>query len=323
MHVAILHHEVAADASQDDRDVLVQADCVAAALEELGHQTSRIACNLNLQQLKSELQRRRPEMIFNLVETLGHTDSLAPIAPLLLEAMQQPFTGAPFEALWVTTSKLKTKRRLRDAGLPTADWLDGEHKPDESLSGRFILKAIFEHASFGMDDDAVVEVNSTSELRQRLSQFAQRLDRPCFAEQYVHGREFNLSLLGNRGNVDVLPPAEIHFEGFAEDKPKIVGYRAKWAAESAEFIGTPRSFVFPPSDRPLLEELKQLARRCWQQFHLRGYARVDFRVDEAGRPWILEINANPCLSPDAGYAAALHEAGISFAAAVERIIGDV
>jgi len=160
------------------------------------------------------------------------------------------------------------------------------------------------------------------ELRQKVFERVERIRRPCFAEQYIEGREFNLSLLGNRGDVQVLPPAEIHFEGFADEKPKIVGYRAKWAAESAEYSGTPRTFQFPPTDRELLDNLIQLARLCWQHFGLRGYARVDFRVDAMGRPWILEINANPCLSPDAGYAAALKEANIPFTTAIERILSD-
>jgi D-alanine-D-alanine ligase len=72
----------------------------------------------------------------------------------------------------------------------------------------------------------------------------------------------------------------------------------------------------------LLCQLAYLARECWHGFGLRGYARVDFRVDQEGNPWILEINANPCLSPDAGFAAALERAGISFPQAVERLLDD-
>jgi D-alanine-D-alanine ligase len=89
-----------------------------------------------------------------------------------------------------------------------------------------------------------------------------------------------------------------------------------------EYINTPRRFEFPLSDRALLDELEALARRCWTAFDLHGYARVDFRVDSDGQPWILEVNANPCLSPDAGFAAALQQDGLSFTDAVERIIAD-
>ena len=121
---------------------------------------------------------------------------------------------------------------------------------------------------------------------------------------------------------EVLPPAEIDFSAFPPAKPRIVGHRAKWQADSFEYHHTPRRFDFPPSDHPLLEQLRHLAQQCWTLFGLRGWVRVDFRVDAAGRPWILEINANPCLTPDAGFAAALGQASIPFDDAIQRILDD-
>jgi D-alanine-D-alanine ligase len=120
----------------------------------------------------------------------------------------------------------------------------------------------------------------------------------------------------------VLPPAEIVFEGYGPDRPRIVDYRAKWDADSFEYTHTPRRFEFPETERLLLKRLTETALAAWRCFGLAGYARVDFRVDDGGRPWILEVNANPCLSPDAGFAAALERAGIPFAMAVDRILGD-
>ena len=157
----------------------------------------------------------------------------------------------------------------------------------------------------------------------------------CFAEAYIEGREFNLSLLASedskgrpvsvgRGKPcpEVLPPAEIRFDSYPAGKVRVVGYRSKWDEDSFEFTHTPRSFDFPDCDNALLVDLKDLALRCWELFDLRGYARVDFRVDGAGRPWILEVNANPCLSPDAGFAAAAARAGLPFTEVLNRIIGD-
>jgi len=77
------------------------------------------------------------------------------------------------------------------------------------------------------------------------------------------------------------------------------------------------------ADGPLLQRLRRFAKSCWALFGLRGYARVDFRVDAEGQPWVLEVNANPCLSPDAGYAASLSRAGIDFDQAVQQILEDV
>ena len=105
-------------------------------------------------------------------------------------------------------------------------------------------------------------------------------------------------------------------------KPRMVGYRAKWVEGSFEYGNTPRRFEFPPEDAGLLRSLVSLSRECWRVFDLRGYARVDFRVDASGRPWVLEINTNPCISPDAGFMAAAERDGLSIEDVVRRIVAD-
>jgi D-alanine-D-alanine ligase len=110
------------------------------------------------------------------------------------------------------------------------------------------------------------------------------------------------------------------FSTFPNGKPHIIGHRAKWHETSFEYHHTPRSFRFPEKDRPLIEHMKRLALICRRLFGLRGYVRIDFRVDDAGQPWILEINTNPCLSPDAGFAAAVQEAGMEYDDAIGRIV---
>ena len=92
--------------------------------------------------------------------------------------------------------------------------------------------------------------------------------------------------------------------------------------ESVEYDRTERRFEFADSDWPLLERLNNLSVQCWRLFALSGYARVDFRIDMLGRPWILEINTNPCILPDSGFAAALERAGISYLKGIQLILED-
>jgi len=179
---------------------------------------------------------------------------------------------------------------------------------------------VFEDASIGIDDSAVVEVAAPGRLPALLAERAARTGGELFAERYVEGRELNLSLLAKDDGVELLPAAEIAFEGFPAGKPRIVGYATKWDEASFEFSHTPRRFGFPAADAALLAELERLARRVWSLFGLSGYARVDFRVDERGRPWILEANANPCLAEDAGFAAAAARANLSLEAVLARIL---
>ncbi|MFN0195726.1 MAG: GNAT family N-acetyltransferase [Planctomycetaceae bacterium] len=327
MHITILHNAVNPDAGPDEQDVLIQLHAVKESLRRLGHDVNEIACTLNLEALSQRLLHQRPDLVFNLVEGLGGTDRLLPTVPALLEHLSIPYTGNRWEALCLTNDKTLCKQRLLQLGLPTPIWMDqageihGDLRWNDSPEPKpFLIKTVSEHASWGLDDDAVVHVHDAKELHRLLLERSTKWKKMCLAEAFIAGREFNLSVLAGDNGPEVLPCAEIDFAEFPAGKPRIVGYRAKWDESSFEAVHTPRTFRFAVEDAPLLEELQQLARRCWKECGLDGYARIDFRVDEQNQPWILEVNANPCLSPDAGFAAALAQAGISFDSAIERIV---
>ena len=335
MHVAILYNRVSLNDSAGDLDVLKQVVAVEQSLRRLGHTHVRIGCHLRIDEVKFSLETENPDVVFNLVESLGGTDQLMPLATILLESLQIPFTGASTLAMLKTTQKLEAKRHLLMFGLPTPAWMTIEHtewhglRNPDAIPTTAIIKAVAEHSSLGMNDDSVVNLADLGSSKSRntslanlIASKADQLATPHFAEDYIDGREFNLSVLATGFGPNVLPPAEIEFEGFPADKPKIVGHDAKWNEHTSEYINTARKFEFAHGDQALLDELQSLARRCWEVFELRGYARVDFRVDADGQPWILEINANPCLSPDAGFAAAVTQAGLSFDTVVERILND-
>jgi D-alanine-D-alanine ligase len=340
MRVAIVHNEVKDESSPDERDVLVQARSVSEALSELGHETLSLACDLDLSAVKRQLEEIMPDIVFNLVESLDGQGRLIHLFPALLDAMKMPYTGSCAEAVQTTSNKIMAKERMAAVKLPTPPWVGpypGDMPPlyqynpaandfsdlkDLGTPLRWIAKSLWEHASIGLVEDVLFVAESPSHIKDILKARAPRLGGACFAEVFVEGREFNLSLLAGPDGPEVLPPAEIIFEGYDEGKLRIVDYRAKWEEDSYEYHHTPRCFDFPETDNKLLSELKQTAVRCWQVFGLGGYVRVDFRVDTHGRVWILEINTNPCLSPDAGYPAALAQAGISLAEAIERVLNN-
>jgi D-alanine-D-alanine ligase len=172
----------------------------------------------------------------------------------------------------------------------------------------------------GLDDSSIVTAADGRQLLARIAECERIWGRPFFAERFVDGREWNLSLLGNGGQVQVLPPAEIDFSAFPLGKPRIVGRRAKFDADSFEFQHTPRRFDTQPAEAPLLAQLEKLAVECWRLFGLRGYARVDFRVDGRGELWILEVNANPCLAPSSGFAAAIERGGLGYDRGIAHIL---
>ena len=319
MEVLILHDAVAADAPPDAQDTLVQVDAVARALRKRGHRCDVDATDGDLEALAARLRAHRPERVFNLVESLAGSDAAAIAVPALLDGLGIAYTGSPAAAIALANDKCIAKRLLVRFGLPTPPWFSDASTDPPFEPGRYIAKARFEHASKGLEADAIGAVADVAGARALLDGWRAKAGLPCFAERFVDGREFNLSLLERGGDIEVLPPAEIDFSAFPAGTPRMVGYKAKWVEASFEFRNTPRRFDFAKADEPLVVELVALARTAFRSFGLRGYARVDFRVDEDG-PWILELNANPCLAPDAGYAAALDRANIAYDDAIERIL---
>ena len=324
--IAIVHNRVDNASLPDELDVLVQVEAVCQALSGLGYEPIAVACDLDLDTLKQTLTAMAPTVVFNLVESLDGHGRLIQVVPALVEALGFACTGCPAEAIYLTSHKVMAKERMRTLGLPTADWINPvpldipwQGAADLAPAGTWIIKSLWEHASLGLEKENLVTGNSR-EIAALLPDRASALGGACFAERFIQGREFNLSLVDTDRGVRVLPPAEIVFQEFDRDQPKIVGYRAKWDQDAAEYHNTPRSFDFAAKDASLLATLERLALGCWHGFGLRGYARVDFRVDDLGNPFILEVNTNPCISPDAGFCAALERAGISHGQGIHMIL---
>src|SRR5688572_1547917 len=197
MKVAILHNAVADSDSAADRDVLVQVVSVEQALRSLGHATRSIACTLNLEMLEESLTTDRPEIAFNLVESLGGSDRLAHLAAVLLDDLELPYTGSPAAAWHLTNNKPAAKAKLRSAGLPTPDWALAGAPAEPPLSPPYIIKAVWEHASLGLDDHAIITAGDGSTVSDQVASRARQLGQTCFAEKFIEGREFNLSLIAD------------------------------------------------------------------------------------------------------------------------------
>ncbi|MDZ7768752.1 MAG: hypothetical protein U5K38_06610 [Woeseiaceae bacterium] len=256
-----------------------------------------------------------PGCVFNLVESLGGRGELIGLVPALLESAALLFTGSGSMAISLTSHKILAKRWMRLNGIPTPDW----HETAEGIANtgdRWIVKSLWEHASLGLDDASVTD--SPTAVAARLRDCARTYGGQWFAERYVEGREFNISVLEHDGLLLVLPLAEMMFIDYPPGKPRIVGYAAKWDDTAPEYHDTRR--CFPVLDRADSNALQEVVRQCWSLFGLRGYARVDVRLDRQGTPWVIEINANPCLAQDAGFLAAAAQAGLSHAQVLASIL---
>jgi D-alanine-D-alanine ligase len=319
--IVILHSAISPDAAEDELDCLQQAEAIAGALRKLNYEPILLPFELNLNNTITMLQSLKPQAVFNIVETLDSKGSLIHFAPALLDMLQILYTGCGTQAMFQTSNKPLAKKIMRNADVSTPDWLDQEgHGATTDTADLYLIKSSWEHASIGLDEDSFVNYTNNANLLKEMSHRKEILGGSCYAEAYIDGREFNVALLSGKTGVEVLPIAEMLFRDYAPDKPKIVDYKAKWVADSFEYNNTIRNFDFPEKDDNLISSLREIALRCWDLFSLCGYARVDFRVDNNGKPWVLEVNTNPCLSPDAGFAAALEQAEIKYHEAIGLII---
>jgi D-alanine-D-alanine ligase len=302
--------------------VLIEVAYVSGPLQTLGYDLVDVVFSFNMHETIQEIERIKPEVVFNLVETLGGTGKLSCLPLMILDYLKVKYTGGHTDAVYQTSNKVLSKAIMGYQGIPTPAWqvLDTVSDKGLTLQPPFILKPIWEDASVGIDDESVIF--DRERFYTKVSKIPEGEQGGYFIERYIEGRELNISLLAGNNKQQVLPTAEILFRGYPEGKPAIVGYDAKWKEDSFEFNNTPRTFSFKPQDARLLEETRAIAEKCWDIFNLCGYARVDFRVDRNNKPWVLEINSNPCISPDCGFIAATAEAGLTPVAVLQRIIDD-
>lgn len=315
LSVLVVHEAFGADARPDEVDALVQVEQVSEAIRKLGWRVSALPVSLDLDAALAGIRERNPSCVFNLVESLAGDGRLIHLLPAVLGSAKVALTGAGADAIYLTSQKLLAKQLMRASGIATPESFARRDTPVEA-DATWIVKSVWEHASFGMDDGCVVE--GSDNARQRMVESEETFGGEWFAEQYIDGREFNISVLEQDGQPYILPIAEMTFVDYPKGKPRIVGYAAKWDEEAPEYRSTCR--IFPDLDAQTRDELRGIVQQCWKTFGLRGYARVDLRLDSNGKPWVLEINANPCLSRDAGFAAAAQQAGMSYEKLIERVV---
>ncbi len=303
-----------------EKGVIACAHAVAAALEAAGYEVAIVPMDCDLELTLSPYPPTR-WMVFNLGEGLeGRLFEEARIA-WALEAMGYRFTGSDGQAIANSAHKARAKELLRAAGIPTPPWVvfrDPAEVTSDRLDGLpfpVMVKPIAEDASLGIGREAVV--HDAEQLRNRVEYVVECYRQAALAETFIPGREFNVALWGE--GPDVLPLAEVDFSAFHDPFARIVSFAAKWEPQSFEYLHTP--VCCPASVEPgLAARIADTARRAWCAIGCHGYARVDMRVSADGKPYVVEVNCNPDLSPDAGFYRAAQAAGYDYPGMVTHIL---
>jgi D-alanine-D-alanine ligase len=315
MQVLVLYNQPVLPADHPDADseheVLFTADAVANHLSDAGFDVSRLGVSRDPAALLSGLRRARPDVVFNLFEGLAdHTGTEAHAAGIL-EWLGIPYTGCPYQTLCVARDKPWTKRLLRGAGLPTAEFFVVDDGPVEQcpLEWPVIVKPGLQDASVGLDQNSVV--TDLERLNERVAYLLETYGPPVLVEEFLRGREFNVGLI-EAPDLRALPVSEIEFVDQGPGYWPLVTYDAKWKPGSRDYEATPAKYPADVSPR-LARRLHAVAKQAFRLLGCRDYARVDFRVRLNGKPCILEVNPNPDFSPLAGLTGGLASAGVTHA----------
>lgn len=307
-------------ARRDRSDVSRAAHQVCDAVKAYGYDADILgAAGPDIASVVEKIRRLAPDLVFNVAESLAQDSEHEIVIPAIFDMLGIPYTGSGALALGIALHKPKAKDILRSRGVPTPASCIVETAKDAAgvdLPYPLFIKLAREDASVGIRDDNVVW--NRRALVKRVRAMLTEFEQPVLIERYVEGREIYVTLLGNDAKIKPLPFHEIDFSNLPDGRPRIVGYAAKWDESSPEYLGTvPVQVKEIPAE--WRASIARTAIAAFRALGLRDYGRVDFRVSEDGTPYVIDVNPNCDISPDAGVARAARAAGMDYPHLIGRI----
>jgi D-alanine-D-alanine ligase len=296
-------------------NILDSVKAVHQALLESGYDVVEVPLVPPVERAREELKSLAADLVFNLFEGFWDYPETEAIVTEIVSGLGIPYTGCSAATMALALDKAKTKALLEETGFATPRYqlLSPETLSAFHLSYPCIVKPCGEDASLGLSEESVVYDFAALERQVRL---ISSLFRRVLVEEFIDGREFNATVLGD-AECTVLPVSEIVYL-LPVGMPRILTFAAKWEPESLYFQGAKAvcPAKIPDSERELLAETALAAFRllCCQ-----GYARVDMRLDRGGQLNIIEVNPNPDISPGSGAALQAKVAGMDYAEFIARI----
>lgn len=296
--------------------VLDQVNAVQAALLELGYDVMLAPLQKSVPAFMERLSRIPTDVVFNLVEGWQGESRFHVHLACVYELLGAEYTGAPPSTLMMATDKWTTKMLLHQAGLPAPKGMLCSEVPGRfRLKYPVIVKPVHEDASLGIDAESVV--SNLGDLRRRVAWVIQNYHQPALVEEYIDGRELNVAIIGDQ-IPEALPISEITFPYWPDGRPRICSYNVKWMANSEEYQSVGAECP-APLDEDTARKVQQIAIAAFRLMGCRDYARVDMRLSQDNQPYIVEVNPNPDISPDAGFSRSALASGRSYT----QLVGDI
>lgn len=291
-----------------------ETQTIKKILKEFGMQVRVLGIRSITARVIKQIEEINPDMVFNLCESLYEKSQSEMYIAGLLELLRIPYTGNPPLALGLALNKMKSKQVLMSVGIPVPPSVIvpvGEKPNVEDLTPPFIVKPVREDGSAGITKDSVAE--TLSDVEKLVQIIHREYSQPALVEEFIEGQELTVAVGGNPPRV--LGIGEIDFSKMPAGEPKIISYRTKWDVES------PMDVVFPAKiTNGLKARVERTAIRAFQALGCRDYVRMDVRVSENRRVYMLEVNTNPDIAPESGFEDAAVSSGGTYVEFIREIV---
>lgn len=274
-----------------EKEITIIVPLVRNLLRNRGYgvRTMKATYNLweNLKKVRGEV-----DLVLNLAEGFGGTNTNEPVVPAILEALEIPFTGSSARNMNLTLDKEKTGLILANHGIPIPPhqlFRKNGEPLKQGLDFPLIVKPVREEASIGIYSDNVVTSQET--LNRKVRETLDLYNQPALVEKFITGREISVGIVGNDLNLHIFPPLEFLFSRASSPLEEIRSYEYKWGGKKEQMVRAdlPESLVY---------RLRDYTEIAFRETDCRDYARMDFRVDANGNPYLLEVNYNPGIGPN-------------------------
>ncbi len=310
------------EAMQDTSTISLveQVETISEVLIEYGYSVSTVITSSDIKQMTDKLQSEKPDLVFNFCESIEGNSFQEMNVAGLYELLNIRYTGSNPLTLGSCLDKVRTKQILsfHKIGItPFRVFVSPDEVVRKKLRFPVIAKPIHEDASIGISNSSILHDRDT--LQRHLAELLKKFSQPILVEEYIEGREFNVAIVGTE-ELLALPVSEIDFSTMPDGYNHIVSYEAKWIPESIEYKNTVPVCPARISQR-LQKKLQSTAMRAYEVMGCRDYGRVDMRVDKNGNVFVLEVNANPDLSPSgSGFARSANAFGWTYGQLINNIV---
>lgn len=308
--------------TEKEIDVFRSEYDVYSTLYNLGHEVRVVGISDSLSGLRKTVKEWKPHLVFNLLQEFSGITSYEHHVVAYLEMIRQPYTGCNPRGLMLSRDKVLTKQLLawHRIATPAFHLFPFGARFTEPRKGKLgfplFVKSATEDASVGIAQASIVQ--DMQQLRERVEFIHENVQSDALVEEYIDGREFYIGVLGNQ-RLTTLPTWEIDFGTLAEKRSGIATSRVKWdrAYQARHGITTRLAEGMSKAE---VDKLARLAKRIYRALHMCGFARMDLRMRQDGKVFLLEANANPDLTRGEDFAESAEAAGISYDKLISRIV---